>query len=140
MDVAAACVLGLVVVGLAISAFFVDGLPAKIRERKCQGAAWRRAFPEAPKQAIREFLSVFVDAFAFRKSERLKFRPEDKIIDIYRSVYPKRLIPDALELETFAEDLERRFGFRLVSVWSDQLTLGEVFRAVCARRLDIYPS
>jgi propanediol dehydratase small subunit len=137
MDGAAACVLALVIGALAILAFLVDAIPANIRERKCQGAAWRRAFPDAPKQAVREFLSMFVDAFAFRKSERLKFSPEDKIIDIYRSVYPKRWLPDALELETFAADLEKRFGFRLESVWSDQLTLGDVFRAVGAHHCAI---
>jgi len=133
MDGTAACALALVVGAVVLSTFFVDGLPASIRERKCQGAAWRRAFPGAPKEAIREFLSVFVDAFAFRTNERLKFAPEDKVIEIYRSVYPKKWLPDALELETFAEDLEKRFGFRLESVWNDQLTLGDVFRGVCAR-------
>ncbi len=135
MDGAASCVLALVVGVVAISAFFVDGLPASIRERRCQGAAWRRAFPDAPKQAIREFLSVFVDAFSFRTSDRLKFCPEDKIIDVYRSVYPKRWLPDELELETFAKDLEKRFGFRLESIWCDQLTLEDVFREVCARHV-----
>ena len=133
MDGTAACVLALVVGAVALSALFVDGLPASIRERKCQGAAWRRAFPGAPKEAIREFLSVFVDAFAFRTNERLKFAPEDKVFEIYRSVYPKKWLPDALELETFAKDLEKRFGFRLEPVWNDQLTLGDVFRGVCDR-------
>jgi hypothetical protein len=137
MNGTAGCVLAFVVEALAVAAFFVDGMPGKIRERKCQGAAWRRAFPEAPRQDIREFLSTFTDAFAFRQSERLKFSPEDKIIDIYRAVYPTRWLPDALELETFAEDLEKRFGFRLESVWNDQFTLGDVFRAVAPGALAI---
>jgi len=135
MDAIASWVLGLVVGAIAIAACFVDGLPDRIRQRKCQGAAWRRAFPDAPKQAIRAFLSLFVDAFAFRTSDRLKFAPEDRIIDLYRSVNPSRWLPDALELETFAQDLERRFGFHLESVWNDQLTLGDVFRAIRTRQV-----
>ena len=137
MDGVAASVLALVIGAVAISAFFVDGLPAKIKGRKCQGAAWRSAFPDMPKQAIREYLSLFVDAFAFRKTDRLQFSPDDKIIEIYRLVYPNRWVPDGLELETFANVLDKRFGFRLKSVWSDQLTLGDVFRAINARRIAI---
>lgn len=115
---------------LAASPFLGSKLPGRFRERKCQGAAWRRAFPEASKNSIRDFLSMFVDAFAFKQSERLKLSPEYRILDIYRTIYPKRWMPDALEVETLAHDLERRFGFHLATVWSDQITMGQVFKAV----------
>lgn len=134
MDAVAVSVLAIVIGAIVISAFFVDGLPAQIKERKCQGAAWRRAFPNVAKQAIREYLLVFVDAFAFRESDRMQFNPHDKIMDVYRLVYPKHWVPDALELETFAEVLDKRFGFRVESIWSEQLTLGDVFQAINARR------
>ena len=76
---------------------------------------------------------VFVDAFAFDTSEKLKFSPEDRILDVYRAVYPSRWTPDSLEVETFACALEKRFGLRLESLWSDQLTLGDVFTAIEAK-------
>jgi len=69
-------------------------------------------------------------ATAFDASEKLKFSPEDRILDVYRAVYPPRHAPDSLELETFACELEKRFGLRLASLWSDQLTPGEVFTAI----------
>ncbi|MBV8380231.1 MAG: hypothetical protein JO369_05645 [Paucibacter sp.] len=96
----------------------------------CQGASWRRAFPGASKASIREFLELFVEAFAFPSSKRLTFSPDDQILPIYRRLYPSRWIPDALELETFAKDLEARSGLRLESIWSERLTLGQVFAAM----------
>lgn len=37
-----------------------------------------------------------------------------------------------MELETFASDLSARYGVQLDSIWSERLTLGEVFSAVQA--------
>jgi len=34
---------------------------------------------------------------------------------------------DALELETFALYLEKRYGILLANIWRSQLTLGQVF-------------
>ena len=126
-------VLALVLGILGSGLIFGGRLPNGFRDRACQGRGWRRAFPNAPKDRIRAFLQVFVGAFAFRDSERLKFSPADRILDVYRAVYPSRWVPDSLELEAFASELENRFGVRLESFWSDQLTLGEVFAAVEAK-------
>lgn len=35
-------------------------------------------------------------------------------------------MPDALELETFARDLDKHFGLDLYGAWRENLTLGEV--------------
>jgi propanediol dehydratase small subunit len=59
-------------------------------DRVCTGARWRRRFPQATKDEIRKFLNVFVDAFGFRKSRRLSFSPDDKIMDVYRALYPPK--------------------------------------------------
>jgi len=40
--------------------------------RSCTGSEWRKHFPDVPKEAIREFLSGFVDSFIFKKKQRLK--------------------------------------------------------------------
>lgn len=101
--------------------------PAPYGRRSCQGAAWRRAFPNASKQDLRAFLGVFVDAFAFRSSSRLKFSPNDSLLEIYRVIYPNRWTPDALELETLAQQVERRYNVRFADVWHGRLTLGELF-------------
>lgn len=106
-----------------------DIYPFEFRET-CQGRSWRRAFPGATKASIRKFLQVFVDAFGFPASKRLAFGPNDTIFTIYRQLYPSRWIPDAMEVETLAKDLEKLWGVKLESMWSERLTLGEVFAAV----------
>ena len=85
------------------------------------------AFPQASKGEIRKFLSLFVEAFAFKDSQKLLLTPDDEILSIYRALYPSRWMPDALELETLADDLMRQYGLSLQAVWHEQLTLGQLF-------------
>lgn len=106
---------------------FGTGLPKRYRSRRCAGFLWRRAFPQATKDDIREFLLLFTSAFAFRDCEKLKFSPNDRVWQIYRDLYPSRWVADAMELETLADDLERKYGIVLVEIWSEKLTLAEVF-------------
>jgi propanediol dehydratase small subunit len=109
---------------------FGGRLPGAYGVRTCQGRDWRRAFPTAPKTQIREFLALFVEAFAFADKEKLKLRPDDKILSIYRTLYPSRWTPDALEVETLAKDINKKYGLSLASVWSEDLTLGQLFAKV----------
>lgn len=108
----------------------LSGLPpAPYNERSCQGSAWRRTFPEVPKQDVRDFLDVFVGAFAFRPSSRLNFAPDDSLLAIYKAVYPSTWAPDALEIETLGCAMARRFGIQVADVWHDALSSGELFAA-----------
>jgi propanediol dehydratase small subunit len=109
------------------AAFFGGQLPQPFHGRTCQGKGWRQTFPSAPKQELREFLSVFVEAFAFSSKEKLKFSPDDQILQVYRALYPSKWLPDALEVETLAKDVEAKYGFTLESIWHENLTLGELF-------------
>lgn len=113
-----------------------SNLPKLYRIRSCQGRAWRNAFPSVTKQEIRGFLSLFVSAFAFDGREKLKLAPTDEILKIYRSLYPSRLEPDAMELETLALTLECKQGFKLEALWKDNLTLGELFSHTLERSAD----
>lgn len=99
----------------------------KFWDRACRGIRWRRRFPDSPKTEIREFLSTLVDAFGFRQSRRCCFSPDDKLMDIYRALYPLRCLPDNLELETFGLKLEARHGVDLFTSWRDDITLGELY-------------
>jgi propanediol dehydratase small subunit len=100
--------------------------------RACTGRAWKRAFPSAGKREIRRFLRVFVDAFAFPQSRALKFLPTDSVLGIYRTIYPSKSTPDALEVETFAGDLLNTYRVNHASIWREDLTLGDIFRATTA--------
>jgi propanediol dehydratase small subunit len=95
--------------------------------RPCTGRDWKRRFPEIPKKDIRDFLEVFVDGFAFSSKKRLKFNPDDKVMDVYRASNLTPGWPDALEFETFARNLERKYGFDLAKVLDEDITLGRIF-------------
>lgn len=105
-------------------------LPIGFRDRACQGRTWRREYPKATKAQIRTFLHVFVEAFGFDKTDSLRFSPHDSILTVYRALYPSQWTPDSLEFETWALMLEKRYGHNLSDLWNDQLTLGELFRAI----------
>jgi propanediol dehydratase small subunit len=99
-------------------------------KRSCMGTAWKRTFPRASKDEIRQFLNVFVDAFAFPRHRGLKFGPADRVLAVYRSLYPVQGWPDALELETLALRLDRQYAVDLRKLWRDDLTLGEIFSQI----------
>ena len=104
--------------------------------RDCTGKNWKTAFPEASKTEIREFLDLFVSAFAFSKARRLKFDPTDRVMDIYGTLYPSSFFGDMcdmLDLETLAEMIEERYGLDLVPGWRPETTLGEIFERVRGR-------
>ena len=105
-------------------------LPKPLGSRSCQGAGWRSAFPSTSKEEIRSFLSVFIEAFLFHERHRLKFNTGDSIFGIYRAMYPHKWQPDGLELETLAASIEKKYGVRLAEVWSESLTLGELFARI----------
>jgi len=96
-------------------------------QRSCSGRAWKRAFPEAPKQEIRKFLLMFVESFAFSQNCALQFLPSDRVLAIYRTLYPRGGVPDALEVETLAKDLDKEYGVSLAEIWNEELTLGQIF-------------
>lgn len=132
-------ILFLIVASVLWSDLFGGKLPKPYYNRTCQGKSWRNAFPTSPKQDIREFLSAFVDAFAFSQTERLKLRPDDQILQIYRAIYPSKWTPDALEFETLDRDLKAKYGVSLEETWNEQLTLGKLFNATKRARA-ILPS
>jgi hypothetical protein len=73
----------LFVIGLAAVIIVVVTIlyPRTIQEywqRSCMGRAWKRTFPRASKDEIRQFLYMFVDAFAFPKRRALPFAPTDR--------------------------------------------------------------
>lgn len=121
--------IGLVCTGVAAAWLIrnLSRLPDPFQSRSCQGVKWHRAFPDAAKKDIRSFLSMFTHAFGFPEKKRLLFEPADTFLGIYRSLYPYKWMPDALELETFASMVKKTYGISLSDVWSDKLTLGKLF-------------
>jgi hypothetical protein len=95
--------------------------------RTCAGREWKTKFPSATKEEIREFLNQFVDGFAYSRKKRLKFSPDDRVLDVYHAENPEEIFADALELETFARNLQGRYGVDLAKLQRPDITLGDVF-------------
>ena len=93
---------------------------------------WKSIFPESSNEEIRTFLETFVDGFAFSGKKRIKFEPNDKVLCIYNDLYPGKGWIDALELETFALNLEKKYSVKLESNWNENITLGEIFGKIKA--------
>jgi len=119
----------LILISVAWTTYTGD-IPKKYRVRKCTGRNWKEKFPDSSKDEIRKFLGVFTDAFAFSGKQKLKFEPEDRILDIYKTLYPREWMADALEVETLAEAVEAEYGIKFEGLWSEGLTLGALFMAV----------
>lgn len=119
-------VIGAVVVGGLLLHISHKGLEL-YRGRKCMGKLWRRAFPDSSKEDIRQFLWLFASAFAIPRRQALLLRPDDELLAIYRARYPEIGWPDALEFETLANDLDSVHHLSLMTIWHDQLSIGELF-------------
>lgn len=129
----------LIIIGIIVVISLAIGIPFEVKRRRrlntywsrpCTGRDWKRRFPGVPKEEIRDFLEVFVDGFAFSSKKRLKFNPDDKVMDVYRALYPTPGWPDALELETFARNIERKYGFDLAKAFDQDITLGGIFEMI----------
>jgi propanediol dehydratase small subunit len=123
-------VLGLSVVAIVILSILYPRTIQEYWRRSCMGRAWMQTFPQASKDEIRQFLCMFVDAFAFPQRRALQFAPTDRVLAIYRGLYPLKGWPDALEFETLALRLEERYALDLRKLWRDDLTLGEIFSRI----------
>ena len=121
-------------VGLASVVHYRHGgyAPEPFAARACQGHVWRRAYPDSTKEELRQFLKLFTHAFAFRDSENLQFGPHDRVYGVYRTLYPRLGGMDVLEIETLAASVERTYGVKLEHIWSESLTLGNLFAACAA--------
>ncbi len=84
-------------------------------------------FPTTSKQEIREFLRLFVCAFALNEKEKLKFSPNDELLEVYKAIYPREWQADSMEFETLDDDLKAEYGLSLEEIWHEKLTLGELF-------------
>ncbi|MCP4321993.1 MAG: hypothetical protein GY787_09110 [Alteromonadales bacterium] len=123
-------IIGITTFIILVMVLLPDHLPKKYQARSCMGTNWKREFPSSDKSEIRDFLIFFTDAFAFSRKDKLKFEPNDIILDIYRGMYPSKLMADSLELETLADDLETKYNLKFDEIWSETLTLGELFSRV----------
>ena len=126
-----------VAVCCAVAAFFT-GRALKVRlgryySRPSAASAWHRCFPGAREDEIGEFLHLFVDAFGLEAGKAFSFLPDDKLLAIYRTIYPERWMADGLEMEMLAKQCARCYGIDIGKSIGEDSTLGDVFRAIRER-------
>ena len=136
MNVEAGALIVVLGLGIAWSVHFEARRRAALKiywARSCAGRAWREAFPDAPKDAIREFLYFVVDEFGFERGQALKLAPNDTLLGLYRACYP-----DKSSTRRDGSGVATPHGFR--SLWrarfaavADGVTIGELFSGSLAR-------
>jgi hypothetical protein len=127
-----------VVLGIAALIYArITQKPNPFDARGCMGKAWKRAFPDASNQHIREYLDCLVNGMDLDQP-KLAFDPDDKVIDIYRSIYGGRTpLGDFFECETYLSNIDNKFGVSpgkiLEDVWTnEQVTLGQIYAYIRA--------
>lgn len=99
-------------------------------QRPVTDGQWAREFPASEANEIREFLELFVDAFALSRKRLFCFAPDDRILDVYRALYPIKGTGDVGETECLYHLVKRKYDVMPDPVWRTDLTLGELFRYI----------
>lgn len=99
-------------------------------QRRCQGRAWREAFPAATAPEIRRLLALVGNAFCIAPRHRLCLHPADKVLQLYRLNNPCNEAPDAMELEVLRRDILQQHGVDLHPLWHADITLGELLQSI----------
>ena len=128
---------------LILLAIIIVSIPGELKRRKrlnvywqrlsvANARKWKKMFPDASTKEIRDFFDEFSDGFAFTRRYSLKFSPNDQVMKIYRTMYPPEELfsVDALELETFAANLEQKYDIKFIEIWNEDLTLGKLFTTI----------
>ncbi|HXS52164.1 MAG TPA: hypothetical protein VN782_06495 [Usitatibacter sp.] len=112
----------------AIINVFVGGPPQPYHGRPCQGRQWRREFPEARNREVDAFLGKLAQALSYPPRDKLKLRPDDAVYQVYRARC--RLgWTGARERDRLCQLMEKRYHVVLDDLWTETLTLGELFEA-----------
>jgi hypothetical protein len=106
-------------------------------QRGCAGRAWRKAFPEASKDDIRQFLYLVVDAFGFGRDRALRLAPTDSPLSLYRAAYPDPSAPDAMEMETLYRSIAKTYGAATLEAVAPNVSFGELYARTVVLRSNI---
>ena len=107
---------------------FCVPIPRRYRDRDSQESAWRKRFGDDKSVDIDAVLTLFCEAFAFNPDSRYIFGPDDQIMEIYRTLYPRWklwLAADSMEVETLMMELDKQCGVK-AEVWRPDISLGDL--------------
>jgi hypothetical protein len=119
-------VIGLAVMGI-VCAFLLPRLAPNFGTRGCQGREWKHRFPGTSKHEIRAFIKLLSDFLGITKTDRLKFGPNDTVLDVYRAVSYGKLGADDLQLVEIHLAVEEQTGPLPEGTSIAEMTLGDLF-------------
>lgn len=94
---------------LALFTVWPRSATSYLAERGPRRSDWESLFSSAQMPTVERILALVGNAFLLREGDTWKLRPDDKPVEIYRAIYPKGSLADALELETLVGALEDEF-------------------------------
>jgi hypothetical protein len=68
--------------------------------------------------------------FQLQRPAKLLFGPGDRLQEIYRSQHRRRRHDNRQQFDILESDLLARYGVELAPLWSEHLTLGDLFAQV----------
>ncbi len=92
-----------------------------------QTRRWLERFPATDAADSEAYHHLLADAFDFSVEQVNCLQPDDRLMEVYRAKYPRGSLGDCLELERLGMALTERHGVDLLSIWQNDITLGEVF-------------
>lgn len=89
----------------------IHRLPGPYEKRPSNEQLWRQNY-ETDFDIADRVLSIFCDAFMFKREDRYRFLPQDRLMDVYNSGRTFRLC-DQMEFEHFIIGLENEFNIKI---------------------------
>ena len=94
------------------------------------GPSMDETFSGCRKRRNQSVLRIFIDAFDLDQKKKLAFSPDDRVIDIYRTMYPKNSLMDDMECERLVIDCEEHYGIDITKHCPENATLGDIFNEI----------
>ena len=98
--------------------------------RKDSQVGWQSRFPDAM-PLVEKVLAIFCVAYLFNERDKYRFRPDDRVMQIYK--HTTGPIADEMQLETFSLHIRDEFGVDLLDIFDENTTLGDVVQTISGR-------
>ena len=94
-----------------------------IRNRNSGEPLWLEQFGES-RDVVERTLVIFCNAFLLKSAMRFQFRPDDRVMDIYKGTTGP--VADEMQLERLTMDIEEEFGVDVLDTFDETTTLADL--------------
>jgi hypothetical protein len=132
---------------LALAIKFNRAVPparAFVRERVSSEQTWSDLYRDDTLNVASSVLDSLCDAFLFKRSDKWRLWPSDRLRDIYEAQYPPALgLADTLEHVFLVDDLGRRFDVpeeALFALWKKDPSIQDLVETCASHAGNAAPS